>query len=50
MTDRDNSSLFGGITPILNGLIITIVTGLLVSLCIDMYKKYQEQMQALNFF
>lgn len=43
-------NLFLGITPILIGLIITTVTSLLVFLCIDMYKKYQTQMQALNFY
>lgn len=42
-------NLFWGITPILIGLIITTVTSLLVFLCIDMYKKYQTQMQVLNF-
>lgn len=43
-------NLFWGITPKLIGLIITTVTSLLVFLCIDMYKKYQTQMQALNFY
>lgn len=41
-------NLFWGITPILIGLIITTITSLLVFLCIDMYKKYQTRMQALN--
>ena len=36
--------------PLLNGLIITTVTILLVFLCIDMYRKYQAQMNALNFY
>lgn len=43
-------NLFLGITPILIGLIITTVTSLLVFLCIDMYRKYQTQMKALNFY
>ena len=43
-------NLFWGITPILIGLIITTVTSLLVFLCIDMYRKYQTQMKALNFY
>lgn len=42
-------SLFKGITPISIGLIITTVTGLLVILCIDMYKKYRMKIQILNF-
>ena len=36
--------------PLLTGLIITTVTILLVFLCIDMYRKYQAQMNALNFY
>lgn len=43
-------NLFWVITPILTGLIITTVTSLLVFLCIDMYKKYQTQMHALNSY
>jgi hypothetical protein len=43
-------SLFRGITPILVGLIITTVTSFLVFLCIDMYRKYQTRMDALNFY
>jgi hypothetical protein len=43
-------NLFWGIAPILIGLIITTVTSLLVFLCIDMYRKYQTQMKALNFY
>lgn len=42
--------LFQGITTILAGLIITTVTSLLVFLCIDMYRKYQRQMSALNYY
>ncbi|MCC6287975.1 MAG: hypothetical protein IT249_08820 [Chitinophagaceae bacterium] len=42
-------TLFEGITPVLIGLIITTVTSILVFLCIDMYKKHQAQMKALNF-
>jgi hypothetical protein len=42
--------LFGGITPILTGLIITTVTSVLIFLCIDMYKNYQTKMQSLNFY
>ena len=43
-------NLFFGTKPILTGLIITTVTILLVFLCIDMYRKYQAQMNALNFY
>src|SRR6185437_3096752 len=43
-------SLFKGVTPILVALIITTVTCLFIFLCIDMYKKYQAQMKALNFY
>ena len=40
--------LMRGVTPILIGLIITTVSSLLVFLCIDMYRKYQTQIKALN--
>jgi hypothetical protein len=43
-------SLFKGITPILVALIITTVTCLFVILFIDMYRKYQARMKALNFY
>jgi hypothetical protein len=43
-------NLFGGITPILGGLILTTVASLLVFLCIDMYKRYQIKMRSLNFY
>jgi hypothetical protein len=43
-------SLFKGISPILVALIITTVTCLFVILFIDMYRKYQAQMKALNFY
>ena len=43
-------NLLLGTKPLLTGLIITTVTILLVFLCIDMYKKYQAQMNALNFY
>lgn len=43
-------NLFGGITPILSGLILTTVASLLVFLCIDMYKRYQAKMRSLNFY
>ena len=43
-------NLFFGTTPILTGLIITTVAILLVFLSIDMYRKYQVQMDALNFY
>lgn len=43
-------NLFRGLAPILFGLIITTVTCLLIILCIDMYRKYQTQMKALNFY
>lgn len=44
------SNLFWAVTPILIALIITTVTGILIFLYIDMYKKYQTKMQALNFY
>lgn len=40
---------FKGITLIVAALTITTVTCLFVILCIDMYRKYQAQMKALNF-
>jgi len=43
-------NLFQGIAPISIGLIIITVASLLVFLCIDMYRKYQTQMKALNFY
>ena len=43
-------SLFSGITPILIYLLITTVTGLLVVLCIDMYRKYLTKMKALKYY
>ena len=43
-------SLFRSVTPILVGLIITTVAWLLIFLCIDMYRKYQAKMEALNFY
>jgi hypothetical protein len=43
-------SLFKGISPILVALIITTVTCLFVILFIDMYRKYQARMKALNFY
>lgn len=47
---RDNLlSMFTAITPILIYLIITTVMTLSVFLCIDMYTKFQKQMNALNF-
>ncbi len=42
--------LFGGATPILISLIITTAMCLFVFLCIDMYRKYQARMKALNFY
>jgi len=42
-------NLLFGTKPILTGLIITTVAILLVFLCIDMYRKYQAQINALNF-
>lgn len=41
--------LFGVITPILTGLIITTVISLSVFLCVDMYRQYQTKMKVLNF-
>ena len=43
-------SLFSGITPILIYLLITTVTGLLVFLCMDMYRKYLTKMNALKYY
>lgn len=43
-------SLFRSVTPILAGLIITTVAWLLIFLCLDMYRKYQAKMEALNFY
>ena len=43
-------NLLLGTKPILTGLIITTVTILLIFLCIDMYRKYQAKMNALNFY
>lgn len=43
-------SLFSGITPILSYLLITTVTGLLVFLCIDMYRKYLTKMKTLKYY
>ena len=43
-------TVFKGISPILVALIITTVTCLFVILFIDMYRKYQAQMKALNFY
>jgi hypothetical protein len=43
-------NLFKGITPILFALVITTVSCLFVILFIDMYRKYQAQMKALNFY
>jgi hypothetical protein len=43
-------NLFQGFAPISIGLIIITVASLLVFLCIDMYRKYQTQMKALNFY
>jgi hypothetical protein len=43
------SRFFKGITPIVAALTITTVTCLFVILCVDMYRKYQAQMKALNF-
>lgn len=42
--------LFLRVTPIIISLIITTLTSLLVFLCIDMYRKYNTQMKALNFY
>jgi hypothetical protein len=43
-------NLFLGMTPILIGIIITTGISLLLFLCVDMYRKYQAQMRALNFY
>ena len=43
-------NLFLGTTPILIGLIFTTVTSLLAFLFIDMYRKYQTRMKAVNFY
>ena len=43
-------NLFGEIAPMPISLIIITVAGLLVFLCTDMYRKYQTQMKALNFY
>lgn len=43
-------NLFLGMTPILIGIIITTGISLFVFLYIDMYRKYQAQMKALNFY
>jgi hypothetical protein len=43
-------NLFSTITPVVTGLIVTTVTSLLVFLFIDMNRKYQSKMKALNFF
>lgn len=43
-------NLFQGIAPISIGLIIITVASLLIFLCTDMYRKYQTQMKALNFY
>jgi hypothetical protein len=42
-------SVFHGLTPMLAGLIIIAGLGVLLSVAIDMYKKYMEKMDALNF-
>ena len=42
------ASLFIGDNTMIYALIITTVTGVLTFLCIDMYKKYKAQMNALN--
>lgn len=41
--------LFGGISPVLIGLIITTVISIFVFLYIDMNKSYHAKMKALNF-
>jgi len=43
-------SSFPGITPMLTYLIITAVVSLLIFQGFDMYRKYQQQMKALNFY
>ncbi len=43
-------NLFSEIKPVLIGLVITTVTSLLLFLCIDMNRKYQAQMKALDFY
>ena len=43
-------NLFWGTTPISIGLIFTTVTSLLAFLFIDMYRKYQTRMKAVNFY
>jgi len=41
--------LFGGISPVFMGLIITTVISIFVFLYIDMNKSYHAKMKALNF-
>jgi hypothetical protein len=43
-------SLFAYVQPILIGLILTTMVGLMVFLGVDMYQKYKAQMKALNFY
>ncbi|HJV18705.1 MAG TPA: hypothetical protein VJ552_02395 [Sediminibacterium sp.] len=46
---KNVAPLLWGVTPMLAGLLITTVACLLLFLCIDMYKKYQAKMRALDF-
>jgi hypothetical protein len=43
-------SSFPRLAPILTYLIITTVTSLLIFQGLDMYRKYQQQIKALNFY
>ena len=43
-------NLFQGIAPMSGTLIIITGASLLIFQCIDMYRKYQTQMRALNFY
>lgn len=46
---NDLINLFWKTTPILIGLILTTIVPLSIFLCVDMYKRYQTQMKALNY-
>ncbi len=43
-------NLFSGNAMILTALIITAIGSLSIFLCLDMYRKYKKQMEALNFY
>jgi len=44
------SKTFPGLAPMLTYLIVTTVISILIFQCVDMYRKYKQQMKSLNFY